>query len=365
MIPPFPFVEEGRYPPVDGLLQRVPKFCRSKTRPECEEHYKSIANRPGFYKCPFGFTSYCEERKGNRLIYTCLRVSGEHDRKALKTRLGSDDVPILQTITVLRAASSWKPVDTIKNEILATNTLLKETMIFLNGTVHEIRALNAQIKASATDLSRKFPESPIWKHDREFKHYATRIFQCAALVSMRLDAFDFHLNPQKMTRNPKIPVPVHKRFHKSAKILETDHNPIQLRGTCHAEMLGYPIFDMLPFVLLDNACKFSATGDTIEITFESSTNSLKVFVKSIGPAVEQDELPRLTEFGFRGQAAAQCSHGDGIGLALAKDICDLHEIKMSLTTSRLEKSNHLAEFIVILEFAANTLTEAPSHSRQT
>lgn len=52
-----------------------------------------------------------------------------------------------------------------------------------------------------------------------------------------------------------------------------------------------------------------------------------VTVSSIGPFVSPEELPRLTEKGFRG-AQTKTLPGQGLGLFLAKQVCDYHDIQI-------------------------------------
>jgi signal transduction histidine kinase len=61
----------------------------------------------------------------------------------------------------------------------------------------------------------------------------------------------------------------------------------------------------------------------------SARFSLRVF--DDGPGVPEDELPRLTQRRFRGAAARQRAPGGaGLGLAIARDVCDRHGFSLAL-----------------------------------
>jgi len=178
-------------------------------------------------------------------------------------------------------------------------------------------------------------------------------------AKVELSAFDFHVNPGRMTQEHRTPIPVHRRFHKVTKILTGDVGPVRFFGTCRLTVLGYPIFDMLPFVLIDNAIKHSPKSTNVDISFVDETQRLSIAVKSLGPMVSNDELPRLTDLGFRGKHARVASDGDGIGLALAKDICGVHYISMTFETSDEVteiKGIPYAYFTVHLHFDPGTLS---------
>jgi signal transduction histidine kinase len=95
-------------------------------------------------------------------------------------------------------------------------------------------------------------------------------------------------------------------------------------------------------VILENAVKYSPQNQTIEIIFESFSGRQQVTVKSYGPDVEDDELPRLFEKGFRG-ALTKTMPGEGLGLFLAKRVCDFHGISIFA-----EVRNRKNSFLMVL-----------------
>lgn len=53
--------------------------------------------------------------------------------------------------------------------------------------------------------------------------------------------------------------------------------------------------------------------------------NLGVVVSSLGPVIEKHELESIFERGARGKNA-RCFDGEGLGLFLAKHLCDWHDI---------------------------------------
>jgi two-component system OmpR family sensor kinase len=75
--------------------------------------------------------------------------------------------------------------------------------------------------------------------------------------------------------------------------------------------------------LVDNALKFTAPGDTVEVrAFEDSTR-LVLEVADTGPGIPQEELPHVWKELYRGQETRGIP-GSGLGLALVKAICQRH-----------------------------------------
>ncbi|MGH3296560.1 MAG: sensor histidine kinase, partial [Trebonia sp.] len=75
--------------------------------------------------------------------------------------------------------------------------------------------------------------------------------------------------------------------------------------------------------LLGNALKFTPAGGTVTISTRLDGPSAVLEVADTGVGIPPDELPRVFDRYWRGQAAAQTS-GSGIGLAIAAELAWAH-----------------------------------------
>jgi two-component system sensor histidine kinase BaeS len=75
--------------------------------------------------------------------------------------------------------------------------------------------------------------------------------------------------------------------------------------------------------LLSNALKFTPAGGTVTISTREDGASAVLEVEDTGVGIPPDELPRIFDRFWRGQAAAQTS-GSGIGLAVAAELVWAH-----------------------------------------
>jgi two-component system sensor histidine kinase BaeS len=75
--------------------------------------------------------------------------------------------------------------------------------------------------------------------------------------------------------------------------------------------------------LLSNALKFTPAGGTVTISTRQDRASAVLEVEDTGVGIPPDELPRIFDRFWRGQAAAQTS-GSGIGLAVAAELVWAH-----------------------------------------
>jgi signal transduction histidine kinase len=73
--------------------------------------------------------------------------------------------------------------------------------------------------------------------------------------------------------------------------------------------------------LLSNAAKFSPRGTRIEIAGRPEGSGVVLAVRDHGPGIPEEALPRVFERFYRG---TQTTRGTGIGLAVVKDLVELH-----------------------------------------
>lgn len=81
--------------------------------------------------------------------------------------------------------------------------------------------------------------------------------------------------------------------------------------------------------LVDNALKFTAPGDTVEIRAFEDGATVVIEVADTGPGIPADEIPHVWEELYRGQGARGVQ-GSGLGLALVQAIVERHGGQTSL-----------------------------------
>ena len=76
--------------------------------------------------------------------------------------------------------------------------------------------------------------------------------------------------------------------------------------------------------LLSNAFKFTPEGGTIRMSVSSEGGTARVAVRDSGPGIPAADLPHIFDRFYQVNETAQTQLGTGIGLALAKEVVDLH-----------------------------------------
>ncbi len=101
--------------------------------------------------------------------------------------------------------------------------------------------------------------------------------------------------------------------------LETRINP------CSPLYLDLEKFDKVLYNLLSNAMKFTNAPGSITVTVEQSGNYCMLRVKDTGIGIRNDQIPHLFERFRQAEGSVSRSYeGSGLGLALAKELVELH-----------------------------------------
>jgi signal transduction histidine kinase len=75
--------------------------------------------------------------------------------------------------------------------------------------------------------------------------------------------------------------------------------------------------------LLENALKFTETGETVEIRAREDDQSVVIEVADTGPGIEETDIPHIWEELYRGKGGRGVP-GSGLGLALVKAVAERH-----------------------------------------
>jgi len=95
----------------------------------------------------------------------------------------------------------------------------------------------------------------------------------------------------------------------------------------------------LLMIVLDNACRYSPHGSSIETYAAEKNNDITIKISNEGPGISIDDLPHVFERFYRGDkshTSATDKQGYGLGLSLAKQIVELHngQIKIDSTPNQ-------------------------------
>ncbi len=86
--------------------------------------------------------------------------------------------------------------------------------------------------------------------------------------------------------------------------------------------------------LVDNACKYSGSGSSIEVRITEKNGSLVVAVVDDGVGIEPEDLPRIFDSFYRAdKSRTNSSDGSGLGLAIVRSSIEAHGGTISVVSS--------------------------------
>ena len=102
-------------------------------------------------------------------------------------------------------------------------------------------------------------------------------------------------------------------------------------SACPPVYLDTEKFDKVLYNLLSNAMKFTPAGGRITVRLEPAGDHCLLQVKDTGIGIRTEQIPHLFERFHQAEGSANRSYeGSGLGLALVKELVELHKGKISM-----------------------------------
>lgn len=360
----FPYYDYKEEKIKNGVLENSFLFCNRNFNSTCKKHYDSIKNKNGIFICPYGFSSL----NHNSENYTSILVEKNHNKKLSKRNTNKKDSKVVHSLDVVdRIKKYFQSIDArvnAKQHII--RKFDKESSVFstkketLDDTLHELRKLNNILKKQAYTLKIDLEKSYNTNYNINLR--SKNILSTTQLISARLNAYDFTLNPELIELSPKNNIAIYKKFDKAKQCLEVITNDlminINLKGTSNCKFECYNIIDLLPFILFENAIKYNYKDSEINCEFINDNNSKldKIIVSNKAIIPSETELSKLKDKHFRGQNSSNIN-GSGKGLYIAELICNFNSFFIEIEIEKekeLENKEILGTFKTIIT-TANTV----------
>lgn len=189
----------------------------------------------------------------------------------------------------------------------------------IRQNIHEIRGINSSLYNTAYSLEHELGiEQP---HQRKM---ATSVVRWSEILRGRIDFMEFIANPEAIDAK-KVEVPVYRIFDKIQRCFHVTANlksiNIKLQGSSSSATYGPPVFDVVPYLLLENAIKYSPSAADVVIVINETPNRIYCRVTSMGPRINDSELISIFSSAVRGENAIKSgASGSGLGLAVVDQI---------------------------------------------
>ena len=232
------------------------------------------------------------------------------------------------------ALEKLKEVDRLKSQFFANIS-------------HELRTPLTLILAPLDDLFERNVNEKDKKQLNVVRRNAIRLLGLIddLLDLSRVDAGGLRLNLSKLDVRTIVET-VHENSYPAASAknqsfsLSMDKSDRVIFGDAHR-------LEMIFGNLVSNAIKFTPEGGRIEIAVGDQESGVCVTVRDDGPGISHDDLEHVFERFFQvGPSDRRRGGGVGIGLALAKELVDLHGGKISVKS----EEDVFTEFLVFIPF---------------
>jgi hypothetical protein len=339
IVSPYPYRETIYGEVKNGTFLKAPKYCNRNNNQKCKEFYRTVLKNEGLYQCPYGFATDFFKINKQSVLFTGLNIEKYSDRKKVLKYLNKKDFSPRITIehyeetkrNFINFIEANQDLTQTINDYSTAKVEVDENKELLDNTFHELRKLNMQLKKQSETLNYEVDkQNPNYQR---LKYLCLNIFSTSRLISIRLNTYDFGLNPELISTTVKKPTRIFKKIEKVVhclKIASDEENVrIILDGKSFNAIEANDVFELLPFLLIENAIKYTPQNEVVLVKFVENDDSLIVRVKNLGPRPEKEEIPKLTQRGFRSCHVKE-ETGYGLGLYLASFIAEMNDINFQI-----------------------------------
>ena len=291
---------------------------------------------------------------GERILSRPLQVSAERfevsgayplrDLVAVLARIRTIFIVAIPLLIVAAAAGAYllakRTLAPVAEMAERAENALSQQRRFMADASHEMRTPTATLRTEAeVTLAREHRSEP------EYRESVGVMLQSARRLSRLVDdlfllarADAGHL--MMHTEPVYLEEIVHDAVRAVASVAEKRGVRVELSRMTQAPIVGdRGLLERLVLNLLDNAIKYSSTASRVEVTMGQTPYAHTVSVVDHGPGIAPEDLEKIFERFFRGDAARTRSvdsltDGAGLGLAIARRIAVAHGGRLVVASSR-------------------------------
>ncbi len=327
---PWPLVINGKFH--DGAKIKKPSCC-NETCINNEIHN-------GIDTCAHGLSHIYKVVGEYQLVITSVYIPSSANR-ASKKKSSSYKKVSRQHI------SDWfVELERVTEEI---SNLVKKVAKSNHDQFHEFAKWASEIKFYSERLINKTKATNSSKFESASEDLKS-LYKTSMMLLDALDTASIYFNPKSATFGKKRTTDLHGMIHKIAQVLSHSKSnknraKINLIGKVENKHKVYESFKIIPLSLIQNALKYKKRGN-VEVHFQEVGEKLNISVVSEGDHIEQHELGKLFDKGYRTKKAKQMTiEGSGLGLYILKVIADAHYFSVSVSSSPSTTNNGFARNI--------------------
>lgn len=324
---PFPIMlEKGVV--LDGLVYSKTPMCQSCAAKICYAAFGSSQNRP--VVCPNGNTIFSFSILG--LPVLVCGVVTDLSRHRLDSKLRDK---FLKRTVSSQSVLKW---------ISGVSRVLQE----IEKEVHDLAVENLEAfhdVLPSISLIQRDVEKLVWREkgvgfEQKFMAASPEIkdlFKSMEILVERVNLMPLLTNPEKPRLGGRRNKHIFKMIDtlgRSFRVLAKEKRiKINLSGQSHNTPAVYGSFSAVPFVLFDNAIKYSLKDQPVEVSVNDfGAGGVEIVFQSYGPIVPEDKRKFIFDKKFRYTPPGwERQKGSGLGLYIARIVAQAHGFEIEYT----------------------------------
>ena len=265
------------------------------------------------------------------ILWRSAQLKSEKERLEKIVAQRTDELA-QKTILLEEQTEKLKELDKIKSNFFA-------------NVSHEFRTPLTLIRGPLDAIKSGLMDGLTLKHLNVMRSNTDRLLR---LVNQLLDLSRLESGTLKMVAANRDIVSFIRGVTLSFETLAIEKN-IDLSVQSDVEHLGLYFdrdkMEKILYNLLSNAFKYTGQGGSIKVIIREGENEVSVWVKDTGTGIEAGQLPHVFDRFYQADSSnTRLQEGSGIGLALSKELVELHKGRIEVSSTADEGS----EFVFYL-----------------
>ena len=326
----------------EGTVVKYSNFCKKHFNTDkCVNFYNSLEANVDEALCPYGFLC----KKCNNRIYNGIISRESTNLVKLKPKIDRE-------CKVYSDSEIFNLIN-IDEELLYYEEENKLAMDCINDFFHDVNKSNRLISDNLTQISKG-------KLSSKDKNRLISSIKLTDFFTKRVDLYRIVSNPALIQTGRLRERDAFALFDLYRKIFEE----IGKKNNITIQISNIDIEDnilsnnsttfrandsitVLPFLLIDNALKYSKENSIIKIiVYQLKGYARKIVISNNPSYIITEDLSKFFLRGYRSYQNTSKSSGSGLGLSIVKQICDYNNIEVILNADVDENGQQIFEVIM-------------------
>lgn len=292
-----------------GFMLKEDKYCTECKNRICDENLTE-----NLFQCPSKMLSKKISKNGIELqIFGFSKKTESYSRNSIDFKILNQWLQGLDTIIEYEFEQKkmmWAPFHDITPCI---------AILFRN-----IESIVAKYPGETINEKIENQENPV-------PYPVVRLFKTTSLLDEQLKMIRYMTSDGQISSGRRNSFPIYKvidKIQKVFKVFAIEHDvDIEMHGRSFNAPYLFDSFSSVPFILLDNAIKYTLSGEKIQISvFDIDNGGVEFSISSLSTICD-DHIFEKQKRGIYSQQLTD--RGMGMGLYIAKQICDVNNASIS------------------------------------